>query len=231
MKTTWLTFGLVLLLSTAGCDDKEQCVADCNGETGSESGSETGNEPAPQCVDANDAATEFIEANRACETLLDCKYADALCYSGDAPSPCGTVALAVTADDDAWNALHGDIEGACECLGAPDCGPGLLCNEAGQCEAHFGDVERYCDSVQGDIETFLDANRACEVDTDCVGVESTCHVDECSVVALNTSASVEDWTQLDTLLAECGPAAYCNYVGECGPEIRCSDAGRCEAVF
>jgi hypothetical protein len=69
---------------------------------------------------------------------------------------------------------------------------------------------------------------------DCTALNSSCHVDECSVVAVNVDTDPEDWATLDGLLGECeaeNPDAYCNFVGECGPEIRCGDTGRCEAVF
>ncbi len=237
MKTSSL--GLAFFLLLLGCDTKEQCVADCNGaETDDPSdtadpGDETG-APSLACGELEAEADAFIAANNACETVLDCVMVDAICYGGEGRGPCGTSAISATADRDAWDALQEEMAGECQC-GADACGPTVICNAEQQCEVVFGDPG-YCESIQQDVQTFLDANRACEVNEDCAAFNSSCFVDECSVVGLRADTNPDDWTQLDTLLGGCEVESgfdgeYCNYVGECGPTIVCGDDGMCTAQF
>ena len=237
MKTYAFTLGLLLLPLTTACDAKEECIADCGGtdvgtgssESGTNEESSSSGGAAVSCEVPTEAADAFVEANRACETLLDCTSVLGLCYpnAGD----CGAVALSTDADLAEWEAIDAELSDACPC-GADPCGAREMCNDAQQCEAVFLS-DAYCPSVERDIQTFLDANRACDTDEDCVAVDSTCYVDECSVVALNVDASAQDWQTLDGALASCDleEGNLCNYVGECAPAIRCGDDGQCIAEF
>lgn len=245
MKSAFLTLGLTVALLEVACDSKEQCVADCDGQgltsgsEGSESGSssEVGSESssgggALLCEQYEDDVTEFIEQNRDCQTVLDCVEVDGLCYGGDAENPCGSIGLSASADLDAWQSIYGELTGNCECEAGDPCGSALMCNEQQQCEASFGS-EAYCPSIERDVETFLAANRACQVDDDCVQLSSTCYVDDCSVVGLNVDTDAADWARLDELLWQCDVPAesVCNFVGDCGAELRCGDSGQCETSF
>lgn len=180
------------------------------------------------CAEASEDATEFIEQNRACQTLLDCVFLDGYCYQGELSRPCGTLSASKSADLGAWQTIADEMEASCECL-AEECGAATMCNDLQQCEAVFSS-EAFCPSVARDVETFLAANRTCELDSDCMQLASTCYVDDCSVVAVNVDTDPADWAQLDGALWECDPEAgtLCNFVGECGVQHRCSDAGVCE---
>jgi hypothetical protein len=239
MNATYLRLVLTLGLATVGaCDSKEQCVADCDATAGDAT---AGDDPSGgstddtgvslECSDNTDAATMFIEQNNACDTMLDCTQRDSICYNGPLDGPCGAVGLSVNADFDAWAELMADLE-SCEC-GAAACGSDVMCNDQGRCVS-FLFSEDYCPNVERDIETFLAGNRSCETAADCKFVESTCHVDDCSGVALNVDADVEGWTRLDAALGGCEveggePGQYCNYVGACAFEIICTDQGQCAA--
>ena len=228
MKHVGLLFAASALLFSIACGTKERCVADCDAEA------EPGNPSAPQslsCEDARDDATAFVQANRACETVLDCTAVDGICYGGDdVANPCGTIGVSKDADFAAWEPILDEMRGECEC-GAAACGPTLICNEQSECEAVFGDQERICDSIAADVQAYLDQYNTCEVDEDCIQYDSTCVVnDGCSAV-MNAEASAEDWSRLDGLLRDCANDAaepYCNYNGDCASEsIVCSDEGRC----
>lgn len=243
MKTLSLALALsTSILLVAGCDAEEQCVADCQAasSTGTPSDDESGSSGDPAdastgqgseiCDDVTIDAMAFVEQNKACESVLDCTMVDAICFAG--AEACGSVGVSADADLGQWTELAEMMSGACLC-GADPCGASVICNDANECEATWLSPD-YCPSIEQDVEAFLAANRACEVDEDCTGLNSGCYVDECSVVAVNVDTNAEDWTTLDGLLGACGvenPDAYCNYVGECAPEIRCGDAGQCEAVF
>jgi len=244
MKRALLTLGLTVALLGVACDSEEQCVADCDsqgssGSTstgGSGSSSDEGTDSSsggesPQCEGSENNVALFIEENRDCETVLDCVSVDGICYGGG-ESVCGAIALSSSADLDAWETIYGELTSNCECEGADPCGSVVMCNDAQQCESSFGD-EAYCPSIEQDMQTFLAANRACEVDDDCMALKSTCYVDECSVVAVNVDTDASDWARLDELLRQCDVPAesVCNFVGECGPDIGCGDNGQCEAVF
>ena len=211
------------------CSQKNECIADC-GEAS------TGPQVSPACAQATELATEFIDANNGCETLLDCVAADGICYRGPASGACGTVALSASADLDAWSGLEAQLQQTCEC-GAPLCGGGTMCSDAGQCQEIFGDDATYCESVFRDVHTFLDAHRACKTAADCVFAMSTCYVDECSGVAVSSDTNLDDWKRLDATLAECDlpdrqtdQPHYCNFVGDCGASMDCV-AGSCTAMF
>lgn len=185
-----------------------------------------------ECSEKTDEATRFIEQNNACETMLDCTQAEALCYHGPMGGPCGGVGLSVDADLGAWRELMVGLEQSCEC-GAPPCGSNVMCNEQGWCESLLFS-EDFCQNVERDIQTFLSANRSCQTAADCVSVPSTCHVDDCSAVVLNVDADVQGWQRLDEALAECEAdpqdfGRYCNYVGECAFNVLCTDEGQCAA--
>ncbi len=212
-----LTLGVAA--SVVACDKPDQCVADCEAATGSGTSS--------QCQDHTEAATQFIQENNSCETLLDCVHADGICYQGPLAGPCGGVGLSADADLNAWADLSDDLEQSCEC-GAPACGSGIMCNDEGTCEL-FVFSEDHCPSVQRDIATFLAANRSCQTDADCQAVLSTCHVDCCVYVAVNTDTNVEDWQRLDKALANCEKEApgYCNVVGDCAFPVVCGSQGEC----
>lgn len=234
MKNALLTLGFVLALPGLACDSEEQCVADCDAQGSSGQNPDTGSGGSGGaslvCGEARDEATEFVQENRDCETVLDCVSADGICYQGDVSNPCGTLALSVEADLGAWQTIVNEMSSECPCSAAA-CGPTLMCNAAQQCEATFGS-EEFCPNIARDVETFLASSRACEVDDDCMQLPSTCRVDDCSVVAVNVNTDPEDWAQLDNTLWGCGfdDAALCNFVGDCGAEHRCSDAGFCETV-
>ncbi|MGH1342472.1 MAG: hypothetical protein ACRBN8_13010 [Nannocystales bacterium] len=160
---------------------------------------------------------------------MDCVELSALCYRGPAAA-CGNIGISANADLDAWDAVYGEWTSSCECEGADPCGSELLCNEQRECEAVFGG-QAFCTSAALDVEAFLAANRACEVDDDCVQLQSTCHVDDCSVVVVSVDTDPQDWERLDSRLRRCqtDPEEVCNYVGECGAQHRCNDAGLCES--
>lgn len=211
------------------CTQKNECIGDC-------SGASTSQQVTPACAQATDLATEFITQNDACETVLDCVSADAICYRGTASGACGSVALSASADLDAWAGLEAQLQQTCEC-GAPLCGAALMCSDAGQCNEIFGDDLTYCQSILRDVHTFLDAHRTCTTAADCVFAMSTCYVDECYGVALAVDTNLDDWKTLDSALAECdlpnvemGQPVYCNVVGDCGASIDCV-SGQCTAMF
>ena len=233
-----LTFSLAS--TVAACDGKKTCVADCDlaandgsssglpGDSSSSEGSE-GDDLSLQCRANTDAATMFIEQNNACQTMLDCTQGDALCYHGRLARPCGAVGLSVDADFDTWAELMDELEQSCEC-GAAGCESDVICNDQGKCTAILSS-EEFCPSIQRDIETFLVANRSCETAADCIALDSICHVDDCSAVALNATADLEGWKRLDEALAACeenaGVGRYCNYVGECAFTPVCDEQGQC----
>ena len=238
-----LTASLLLL---PGCDAEEQCVADCQAEssTGSSTGTPADDEssstedPADEstgqgsqiCDEITAEAMAFVDQNKACETVLDCTLINAICFAG--AEACGSVALSADANLAEWGEYEAMMSGSCQC-GADPCGASVMCNEANECEATWLSPD-YCPSIEQDIQTFLAANRACEVDEDCMALASSCYVDECSIVAVNVDTNADDWATLDGLLGQCDaedPDSVCNFVGDCGPEIRCGDAGQCEAVF
>ncbi len=237
--TTFLT--LALCLPAAGCDSKDECIADCSpadSESGttetsggssdaSGSGSSTGL-PA-SCEDDAMLAAEFLAQNRDCESSLDCMQLDAICYPGADRGPCGGIAVSKDADADAWNEVHGRLQ-SCETCGADPCGSTVMCTDAGQCESVlFSDA--YCPSIERDIETFLANNRACETADDCQGVDKGCYSAEasaCTLVGLNTSADLEDWEELSGAFMGC--ADTCDSP-ECGARVECSPQGQCTAVF
>lgn len=242
MTNDFLMLGLAAALLGVACDSKEQCVADCNGQgssgepqdTSSDDGSDSGSGgDSLVCGEAREEATEFIEQNRDCQTVLDCVAVDGLCYDGDISNQCGTLGLSVNADMEAWQAIADDMSEACPC-GGDACGPTLLCNDEQQCETDFGSGD-FCPSIARDVDTFLAANRGCEVDEDCTQIGSNCYVDNgCFGVVVNVDTSREDWQQLDQMLESCAletSTEYCNYVGDCQFPSRCSDAGQCEIVF
>lgn len=245
MKTFCLRFSLAVAITFTACDPKEQCVADCDSESATEPGgtetdtsgeseseSESGTtQDVAACQDHRDEATLFVEQNRACQTVLDCVSADAICYDGPISNPCGAVGLSAEADMTVWQTIGSNLADACEC-GANACGSALMCNDAQQCESVFGS-EAYCPSIERDAQTFLAANRACDTDDDCVELPSMCYVDECSIVAVNVDTNPEDWARLDQALWECSVDGEmgCNFVGECGPSLSCSDEGQCIATF
>lgn len=230
MKPIGLLLATFALVFSTACSTKERCVADCDAEAEAES--EPGDPSAPQslaCEDARDEATAFVQANRACETVLDCTALDGICYGGgDVPNPCGAIGVSKDADVAAWEEIRDEMQGECEC-GAAACGPALICNEANECEAVFGDQQRICDSLAADAQAYLDEFNTCEVDADCLPYASSCVVnDGCAGVWLNAESSAEDWAQLDNALLECRTdGTYCNYVGECANDVMCSDEGRC----
>ncbi|MGH1347995.1 MAG: hypothetical protein ACRBN8_40950 [Nannocystales bacterium] len=241
MKRVFLTLGLTAALLVVACGSQEQCVADCDarGSTGtpvetSSTGEPTTGEPSTgdvesaACREATEAATEFIEQNRECETLLDCDVVSGLCYSGPAPNVCGGLGVAVDADLGVWEPLEEAMLESCQC-GADPCGAVPMCDD-NQCQSSFG-AGNYCPSVEEDVQTFLAAHRACEFDEDCMQLTSTCYVDDCSVVAVNVETDPADWARLDDALRGCDlpVETYCNFVGDCGVEVRCGESGQCEA--
>jgi hypothetical protein len=240
------TLRLFLVLGTAsaiaaaaGCDTNAKCVADCDegddgvgSESGSESGSGSGSESGSSggaCEDANAEAQAFIEANRACVTHSDCKFADGICYQGE-EQQCGSIALANSADDAQWDAIHATLASECEC-GANPCGATAVCTAEGICEAQFGTMEAECAFAEQEVELFLADNRACEVDEDCQWVEKGCYdgpLADCTAISLNVDADLDVWDQLQAAL---GPSGHECGGNDCGPQIVCSAEGLCEAPF
>lgn len=236
-------FGSLVL--AVGCDAEEQCVADCrtssstsaSGEAESGSTVDTGDEStsgdstggdAQVCADVTAEAMAFIEANKACQSVLDCTLANSICFSG--AEACGSVGVSADADLEQWAEYAEMMSGTCLC-GSDPCGASEFCNELDQCEASWLSPD-YCPSIAQDTMEFLAANRACEVDEDCTALVSGCDFDECSAVAVNVDTNADDWATLDGLLSSCAleDESYCNLVGECAPQIRCGDGGECEAL-
>lgn len=239
MKRLGLNHVLILSLiaSAAGCDFGDKCIADCDTGGGNESGSSSdGNEPGessggdtttagPVTCESTAVANAFIEANRQCNSVLDCVSVNAICYQGPLERPCGSVALSADADFGAWTEIHDDLAECGEC-GGPACGSTLMCTDEGQCEAVFF-ADDLCESYQRDAENFLAENQACETDDDCVLVAAECYMDpsnQCGSVGLNTSANQDDWATLmgylQSCLGEC-PVNDCEAPVACGPEGVC----------
>lgn len=243
MKTS-LRLGLLLSLVCAACDAEEQCVADCDGQegTGSSTGADptgsgesgaTGSAGALACGEAMAAADAFVLEHQPCESVLDCATVFSTCYVGGAtPNDCGTVGLGATADLGVWELLHDDVAEACGCGQTPDCGSAVYCTEANVCASSpSSGGQDVCPSYLQDAQDYLAAHRSCEVDEDCVTLEGSCYVDDCSGVAVNRDADPEDWQRLDMLLWTCAELESdqppCNWVGECNFEAVCSDEGQC----
>ena len=240
MKSAVLRLLILVPLLSIACDAQDQCVADCDtvagsaGSSGSSGAAGSSGTPTTDgalvCADVRDEATAFILQNRDCETVLDCVAVVSFCYEGEVSSTCGEFGASANYDMDAWQAISDDLDAACGECGANPCGSPVMCNDAQECEAVFSSPE-YCPSIARDIETFLEANAACEVDEDCKELPSSCHVNnECSGVIVNVDTSAEDWQQLDqTLQLDCSGSGFCNLVGDCGVQPRCSDDGLCVA--
>lgn len=239
-----LGFGFVLLATLSACDTSERCVANCDEGSTSEGGVTT--EPqgsdgtssggtALTCEEVTTQADAYIESHRACETLLDCETDWNVCFP-PASVP-GTVALSSDALTNEWIEIADALSEVCPC--EDPVSAGALCTDAGECEAFNAETDvgrqEFCATVSGDVETFLAANTSCTVNADCVAVESACHVDECSVTALNTQASIMDWARLDEAGVGCtvgnGPGAECNLEAACAAGVECSDQGVCLAVL
>jgi hypothetical protein len=204
------------IVASAGCEAKDS-------ESGS--GDTTGGSV---CDAAGQDALAFIESNRQCETHADCKLADGICYQGPEQT-CGSVGLAISADDAAWDALHGALQG-CEC-GANACGATAVCTAEGICEAAFGTMDAECAVAEQAVENFLADHRACEVDDDCQYVDKGCYdgpLAACVAISLNVDADLDEWSGLAQALGPCGHDCGGN---ECGASTRCGADGLCEATF
>jgi len=225
------SLGLFLLVVLTACDTNERCVANCDDGAGSTSDDDVPTAGAAlTCEDATELAEQFIETHRACETLVDCE-ADgrSLCLPGvDVP---GTVALSLDgfAEEEEWIELKNALGDVCPCEDSVS--SAALCNDAGECEAYNAEVDpdAVCPTVPRDIQTFLAANKRCTTNEDCVAVESLCHVDDCTSVALNVEADIMDWGWLDSREFNCMLAeeAGCNLVADCTAGVECSDQGQC----
>lgn len=237
---------LALLTSIGGCDLGDKCIADCDsagqgsgsssdsagptgsGSDGSGSDGSGGSSGAPaSCQSNTDAAQAFIEDNRACTTVLDCVSVNSICYQGPLDGPCGSVALSADADLEAWDQLHTELEG-CEC-GANACGSTTVCNDQGLCEnvLGLGDV---CESYEQDAQTFINENRGCTTDAECILVQADCYLGPeraCTAIPLNTSADLDDWETLHDYLESC--EENCGGL-DCLPPISCSPEGLCVAT-
>lgn len=233
----FLILGCVGALAVTGCDPKAKCVADCDTSdimdessgSGSESGSESGS-PGNLCEATESEAEAFLMSNRQCETHDDCVLAGAICYQGEGRGQCGDVALSADADRAQWDALHGVLEGCGEC-GANACGATAICNVEGICEAQLFGPEVDCALAEQEVERFLDENRACDGDEDCVYVDKGCYdgpLAECVAISLNADADLDVWNELQAPLGDCGHECGGN---DCGASTRCGPEGLCEAVF
>ena len=84
--------------------------------------------------------------------------------------------------------------------------------------------------MKRDIDAFLAENGACIDDEDCISVSScTGGNNECSPVALNTAADMDDWNRLEGVYIEACDG-YCDTSEGCETQVRCGDSGRCELV-
>lgn len=237
MRLSLTTCFLVALLAP-GCDADDKCVADCQDQgttTSDDDGTPTGDTASPSdsgaavCMEAEDAATAWVQQNRACTYISDCDQLDAICYQGEEVGTCGTVAVSVDADAAQWNSLHGELMACGEC-GAAACGAWAGCGDDGQC-VDLGPGGDICPEVDADITAFVANNRACEIDADCQLTDALCYAGpevSCGFVALNTGADLETFGRLHDLLdicvEECGG-------DPCGPSVSCSPQGQCIATF
>lgn len=126
---------LVLGISTACAieDDDDDGAAD---DSGTDSGAATTDADTgePQtCVDAQQAADEFIANNSACEVDEDCTQVAALCVPS---SVCGAVPLNAGYDANTWAAIDAALQTCTECGGDP-CGACTLC-DGGVCRLSVG---------------------------------------------------------------------------------------------
>lgn len=242
MRTSIRRVGsFVLLLSLSACNEgKEQCIADCDAESTSDTGSsetagaDPGPPPSAACEAARDAAGAFVEANRACETVADCRLAPGVCSP---ESTCGSVALTLSADTfGPWENLSEAVVEACGCEIDTTCGATVTCTDAGQCEAVDAGE---CEELEQNVQAYLEDHRSCEEDEDCGYLSSSCYVDDCESVTVNQDAQESEWQELDRTLGTCDwhydvigfqGTGYCNFVGDCGYRTRCSDEGRCTPV-
>lgn len=228
---------LSLIASTAGCVLDDKCVADCDTMGANDSGSSSEGDPSGDstsngvpgtCESNTEAASAFIEANRQCQSVLDCFMVDSICYQGPLNGPCGAVGISADADLEQWNELHDALSG-CEC-GAAACGSSLMCTDEGLCDAVlFSDDQ--CASYDRDVESFLDQNRACETDADCQLAPALCYGGPeaaCGTIALNTAADLEDWELLDGYLGLCVESCGAD---PCGASVSCGPEGLCVAAF
>lgn len=84
------------------------------------------------CADLQHQAELFLDADKPCNDVSDCAFADGICYDQDT---CGNVG--VHKDNlDAWNALHAELGASGCCDGANACGANLAC-ENQRCVATF----------------------------------------------------------------------------------------------
>lgn len=241
MNVSPTRLALLCLLLCAACDEQEQCVADCDaasGQTGPGSTSTataesaTGldpTQPSVECVEVQEAQAAFYEENSSCNTLLDCRSARAECFPPGVPAACTGIALAASADFDAWADLDEQASSECaSCVFEGDCGAVTLCDEEQRCvEGPAGPSDACKALVERDVDTFLAENTACVEDEDCVSVPSCTGGDACRPVALNTSADLDDWERLESAFTEwCD--GFCTMDEDCDAPPRCGESGRCE---
>jgi hypothetical protein len=235
---------LALLAPLAACDPADKCIADCGaaGSTGDEPGTgdadpsatstDDGTGPTPRpagCAEAEVEATAWVEANRACTYLTDCTQLDAICYQGSSNGTCGNVAVSADADASQWDALHDTLTECGEC-GAAACGEAVTCTDEGSCSG-IGPGGDLCPDVDRDIARFLDENRACTTDDDCMLVAAECYDGPeraCTDIAISVTADADTWNALHEQLSFCvddcgGP--------DCGASVSCGPQGLCIATF
>lgn len=234
----------VLVLLASACEATnggENCIADCDatsdptGRGSTSSGGESGttgdsvDTDSLECVEIQDAALAFWEANSSCETLLDCQAVRSDCFPPGVPAACTGIGLAKNADLQAWEVLNDQAFGECStCVFEGDCGSFAICGPEQRCiQSQTGFPDELCELVDGDIESFLAENTACVEDEDCVGVPSCTAQDVCTSVAMNTSANLEDWDRLGEIFAD-GCDAYCEVTDACAAAVQCGASGFCE---
>lgn len=238
-----------VLAAAVGCDAKQKCVADCNGESATDSGSQSGSDTASAsatdsgsasagdvCEVAEQVLASYAADNRSCLVKTDCYLAGAIC-STSVPRMCGSTGLSTRGvEDDGWDPLYNGVEAACgsEQCGAAACGADVICNAQAECEAVLGEQGSVgvCDPPFEAARDFIQANRTCTTDEDCVAVDGGCyqgveHV--CTTVSLNADADVAAWQELESDLSACVGGVGCGGP-ECGPSLRCVES-LCEAVF
>ncbi len=238
----------VLVLLASACDATdggENCIAECEttseptstGSTSAGSGSgsgspgESGNTESLECIEIQDTALAFWEANSSCTTLLDCQGVRSDCFPPGVPASCDGISLNVSADLQAWEELNNQAFAECSsCVFEGECGSIAICGPENRCiRGQSGLSAEVCEFVDRDIASFVADNTACVQDEDCVGVPSCTGPNVCTSVALNTSANLEDWDRLGLILGE-GCDAFCEVTESCESGVQCGESGFCELV-
>ncbi|HEY8945017.1 MAG TPA: BPTI/Kunitz-type proteinase inhibitor domain-containing protein [Polyangiaceae bacterium] len=182
----------------------------------------------PECSTEQADVEAFLAENKTCRARSDCRTAYVGC--GVTEDGCtGTVYLNNEADLDQLNHLRVHL---LACTGGEGC---VQCDRAspeatcinGQCAP---ETLQSCTTQERALLDFIDANKACETDSDCRDMQTFTHVTEdgcTTAVYVNTEIPAEDFERLAGALAECaGGTGACKRA--ISPPV--CDEGRCQRM-